>query len=107
MEKKGDFGFSAIDEGDYLPPKEKTSATEEAILTQLQQIDSKLDELRTKSPDSKEVKSLKEKLKKVEECILPLLNQLLENEDKALINWPNRGPIIKQQIERILSYTRV
>jgi hypothetical protein len=30
----------------------------------------------------------------------------LKSKDQAHIHWPNRGPIIEQQIEKILKLTR-
>lgn len=44
----------------------------------------------------------------LERLYLPLLVSLSKegSEDKAYIRWPNRGPVIKQQIQRILEITR-
>jgi len=49
---------------------------------------------------------LKSKLLQVEALILPLLNNLKKNPDKAYIHWPNRTSIIDQQIARITAITR-
>ena len=47
-----------------------------------------------------------EKLKQVEQMVLPLLYNLLKNPDKEYIYWPNRTAKIDEQIKRILAFTR-
>lgn len=47
-----------------------------------------------------------EKLKEVEDLILPLLYNLMKNPEKEYIHWPNRTPIIDKQIEKITAITR-
>jgi hypothetical protein len=47
-----------------------------------------------------------EKLKKVEDLILPLLYNLMKNPEKEYIHWPNRTPIIDAQIDKITAITR-
>ena len=47
----------------------------------------------------------KERLKEVEKIILPFLYNLSKSEE-PYIHWPNRGPIIKAQIDKILKLTR-
>lgn len=47
-----------------------------------------------------------EKLKQVEDMILPLLYNLMKNPEKEYIHWPNRTPIIDNQIEKITAITR-
>ena len=41
----------------------------------------------------------------IEKIILPFLYNL-QKSDEPYIHWPNRGPIIKAQIEKILKLTR-
>ena len=41
-----------------------------------------------------------------EKLILPLLQNLMKNEDKEYIYWPNRKAIIQQQIDRLQKITR-
>ena len=48
----------------------------------------------------------KERFKEVEKIILPFLYNLSKSEE-PYIHWPNRGPIIKAQIDKILKLTRV
>jgi hypothetical protein len=47
-----------------------------------------------------------EKLKQVEDLILPLLYNLMKNPEKEYIHWPNRTPIIDNQIDKITAITR-
>ena len=45
------------------------------------------------------------RFKELEKIILPFLYDLSKSEE-PYIHWPNRGPIIKAQIENILKLTR-
>ena len=45
------------------------------------------------------------RFKELEKIILPFLYNLSKSEE-PYIHWPNRGPIIKAQIENILTLTR-
>ena len=47
-----------------------------------------------------------DKLKQVEDLILPLLYNLMQNPEKEYIHWPNRTPIIDNQIDKITAITR-
>ena len=47
-----------------------------------------------------------QRFKDIEKVILPFLYNLSKS-DEPYIHWPNRGPIIKAQIEKILKLTRV
>lgn len=74
-----DFGFTAIDEDEYnavIAEKEET-----------------VDEYKTR-------------LKEVEKIILPFLTKLLKTADQPIIKWPNRGPLLETQIQKILNLTR-
>ena len=46
-----------------------------------------------------------ERFKAVEKMMLPFLYNLSKS-DEPYIHWPNRGPIIKAQIEKLLKLTR-
>jgi hypothetical protein len=52
------------------------------------------------------VEELKSKLLEVEKMIMPLLVNLMKNPEKEYIKWPNRVPVIEQQIQKILAITR-
>ena len=56
---------------------------------------------------SKEItdEDIKARFKDIEKIILPFLYNLSKS-DEPYIHWPNRGPIIKAQIEKILKLTR-
>ena len=45
------------------------------------------------------------RFKEIEKIVLPFLYNLSKS-DEPYIHWPNRGPIIKAQIEKILKLTR-
>ncbi len=45
------------------------------------------------------------RFKDIEKVVLPFLYNLSKS-DEPYIHWPNRGPIIKAQIEKILKLTR-
>jgi hypothetical protein len=45
------------------------------------------------------------RFKELEKIILPFLYNLSKS-DEPYIHWPNRGPIIKAQIDKILKLTR-
>ena len=47
----------------------------------------------------------KKRFKEIEKVILPFLYNLSKS-DEPYIHWPNRGPIIKAQVEKILKLTR-
>ena len=74
-----DFGFSSISEEEY----NKTAIESEYT-----------------------IESYKQKLIDLEKLILPFLTKLLKTADNPYIHWPNRGPSIQKQIEKILSITR-
>jgi hypothetical protein len=46
-----------------------------------------------------------QRFKDIEKVILPFLYNLSKS-DEPYIHWPNRGPIIKAQIDKILKLTR-
>ena len=49
--------------------------------------------------------SIKARFKDIEKIVLPFLYNL-QKSDEPYIHWPNRGPIIKGQIEKLLKLTR-
>lgn len=80
FDESDDFGFSFVSEEEYNASLSKAAEVS-------------VEEYRTR-------------LEKLEKLILPFLNKLLKTADKDHIYWPNRGPIIKDQIEKILKLTR-
>jgi|TARA_B100000287_G_scaffold415282_1_gene448712 hypothetical protein len=45
------------------------------------------------------------RFKEIEKVVLPFLYNLAKS-DEPYIHWPNRGPIIKAQIDKIIKLTR-
>ena len=74
-----DFGFTTVDEVEY-----------DAVIAEK---DETVEEYRTR-------------LAQVEKIIMPFLTNLLKSEAQPYIHWPNRGPIIEKQIQKILTLTR-
>ena len=66
-----------------------------------------MDIVNEKDSVSKEVTDANtiQRFKDIEKVILPFLYNLSKS-DEPYIHWPNRGPIIKAQIEKILKLTR-
>jgi hypothetical protein len=56
--------------------------------------------------DADTVTNMQDKLKAVENLILPLLQNLQKNPEKPTIHWPNRKETIQKQIDKILAITR-
>ena len=81
MEEQGDndFGFTTVDVDEF-----------EAVIAQRDDT----------------VEEYKARLKEVEKIIMPFLTNLLKTADQPVIKWPNRGPIIEKQIQKILTLTR-
>jgi len=81
MEEYGDddFGFTTVDEAEY-----------EAVIAEKDET----------------VEEYKTRLKEVEKIIMPFLTNLLKTADQPVIKWPNRGPVIEKQMQKILKLTR-
>ena len=114
-----DYGFTAV-------PKQPTSTTTPTVdpkilessnleiakvKTDVNDIKSMMNEIMQivaeKETISKEVANadIQNRFKEIEKVILPFLYNLSKSEE-PYIHWPNRGPIIKAQIEKILKLTR-
>lgn len=123
-----DFGFSAVDDPDSdlpPPPPAPVVDTEEIagpIIERMSVLEGKMNEVLnimerfeqmvTPNLDTDEYKALiekdvREKLKKVETMVMPLLMNLLKDADtKEFIKWPNRRPTIESFIDKFLAVTR-
>ena len=55
--------------------------------------------------DSKQELKYQDTIIEMKKLILPLLQNLMNNDEKEYIYWPNRKPIIQQQIDRIEKIT--
>ena len=74
-----DFGFTTVDEAEY-----------DAVIAEKDET----------------VEEYKTRLTQVEKIIMPFLTNLLKSQAQPYIHWPNRGPIIEKQIQKILGLTR-
>jgi len=74
-----DFGFTAVDEAEY-----------EAVIAEKDET----------------VEEYKARLVQVEKIILPFLTNLYKTASQPYIHWPNRGPILEAQMQKILTLTR-
>ena len=55
--------------------------------------------------DSKQELKYQDTIIEMKKLILPLLQNLMKNDEKEYIYWPNRKPSIQQQIDRIEKIT--
>lgn len=74
-----DFGFSAVDEVEY-----------QAVIAEKDET----------------VEEYKARLQQVEKIIMPFLTNLYKTASQPYIHWPNRGPIIEKQMQKVLKLTR-
>lgn len=117
-----DFGFSAVDEADLTPvvptPVSDTEGIRESVTASVEYIsrlEKKIDTILGLYNDGKlglDVERAKmheevtNKLKQIEELIMPLLVNLMKNPEKEYIYWPNRTEKIQDHIDKIISITR-
>ena len=57
------------------------------------------------APINDEVADLKERLQAIRKIYLPLLQNLSKNADQPIIKWPDRGPVLKKQIDKLTMLT--
>lgn len=74
-----DFGFTTVDEAEY-----------QAVIAEKDET----------------VEEYKARLTQVEKIIMPFLTNLYKSRSQPYIHWPNRGPILEQQMQKILALTR-
>lgn len=116
--KMYDFGFTFEDpietvihvQEPYSSQKIDAGDLKDEIMAKLYDLESKLLGMDTEQQVA-QFKALVEadvamKLKEVEDLILPLLYNLMKNPEKEYIHWPNRTPIIDNQIDKITAITR-
>jgi len=113
-----DWGFTPVtskpkEDTPSVDPKlvEGTNLELSKVKTDVKDIKSMMNEIKEivneKETITKEVASaeVKGRFKEIEKVILPFLYNLSKS-DEPYIHWPNRGPIIKAQIDKILKLTR-
>ena len=123
-----DFGFTAVDDVTYrkqvieeeskiekpeLAAKEDIASLEtrlEKKLDSIRNMEKKVDSLLKLIYDNEDIveerKQLadsvaNQKVKVMAEIVMPLLNSLYRTQNQEWVHWPNRGPIIKEQMEKV------
>lgn len=122
-----DFGFNAVDEMpqqtlqiDTSPIAEDVEGINDNVLrieksvmafqVLLNQLNKKLDSLITTDEENEQVLQQRKyymdaladkKVKAMADILMPLLQSLYRTQNQAYIHWPNRGPVIQQQIDRV------
>jgi len=111
-----DYGFTPVDkkpvEEKVVVGENKETTLELAkVKTDVSSIKSMMNEImqivNEKDTVTKELtdEQTKAKFKELEKVILPFLYNLAKS-DEDYIYWPNRAPIIKAQIDKVLKLTR-
>lgn len=57
------------------------------------------------APASDEITDLKKRLEAIRKIYFPLLENLAKNSDQPIIKWPNRGPVLKKQMDKLVMLT--
>ena len=112
-----DYGFTPVDAN----PKSDTTVDKKVVeytKLELSKVKSDLTDLKSmmnevlqvvaeKDNITKEIEDTEvtQRFKNIEKVILPFLYNLSKS-DEPYIHWPNRGPIIKAQIDKVLELTR-
>ena len=101
----------SVDKKDIESLGQQTSLEISKVKSDVQSIKSMMNEVMRivaeKDSITKEVQSadITNRFKAIEKVIIPFLYNL-QKTDEPYIHWPNRGPIIKAQIEKLLKLTR-
>ena len=101
----------SVDKKDIESLGQQTSLEISKVKSDVQSIKSMMNEVMQivaeKDRITKEVQSadITNRFKAIEKVIIPFLYNL-QKTDEPYIHWPNRGPIIKAQIEKLLKLTR-
>jgi hypothetical protein len=113
-----DWGFETtstanITQQPSIDPKiiESSSADITSIKKDISSMSTMINEImdilneQSSSKDTTVTADVQQRFKDIEKIILPFLYNLSKS-DEPYIHWPNRSPIIKAQIEKILKLTR-
>ena len=101
----------SVDKKDIESLGQQTSLEISKVKSDVQSIKSMMNEVMQivaeKDTITKEVHNadIEKRFKAIEKVIIPFLYNL-QKTDEPYIHWPNRGPIIKAQIEKLLKLTR-
>ena len=95
-DKLNDFGFCFIDEEEFEQPKAELAAVQESTNAKLMEASQEAQRanayIKGQGLDA---------LQSMQSLILPLLLNLKKNPSKDIIKWPDRGPIIQKQIDKL------
>ena len=93
---------SIIENSNIELSKVKSDVTDiKSMMNEIMQIVSEKETVTKEISDE----TVNQRFKDIEKIVLPFLYNLSKS-DEPYIHWPNRGPIIKAQIEKILKLTR-
>ena len=101
----------SVDKKDIESLGQQTSLEISKVKSDVQSIKSMMNEVMQivaeKDTITKDVQNadIEKRFKTIEKVIIPFLYNL-QKTDEPYIHWPNRGPIIKAQIEKLLKLTR-
>ena len=101
----------SVDKKDIESLGQQTSLEISKVKSDVQSIKSMMNEVMQivaeKDTITKDVQNadIEKRFKTIEKVIIPFLYNL-QKTDEPYIHWPNRGPIIKAQIETLLKLTR-
>ena len=101
----------SVDKKDIESLGQQTSLEISKVKSDVQSIKSMMNEVMQivaeKDSITKEVQSadITNRFKAIEKVIIPFLYNL-QKTDEPYIHWPNRGPIIKAQMDKLLKLTR-
>ena len=101
-ETKVDVDMSAVEQNGLEIAKVKSDVSDiKSMMNEIMQITAEKDNI-TKEISDEETKK---RFKDIEKIVLPFLYNLSKS-DEPYIHWPNRGPIIKAQMDKVLKLTR-
>jgi|TARA_B100000902_G_scaffold20583_1_gene24702 hypothetical protein len=112
-----DWGFTPVSKAPESTPSVDTSVIEtnnvelakvksdvgdiKSMMNEIMQIVAEKDQVTQTLTDE----DITKRFKNIEKLILPFLYNLMKS-DEPYIHWPNRTPIIKAQIEKLLQLTK-
>ena len=112
-----DWGFTPVSKAPESTPAVDTSVIETnnvelaKVKSDVGDIKSMMNEImqivaeKDKVTEALESEDVTKRFKEAEKLILPFLYNLMKS-DEPYIHWPNRGPIIKAQMDKLLKLTR-
>ena len=120
LDTNTDYGFTPVSSKPAEESKEPSVGKEDLNTTNLEiaKVKSDVSSIKTmmnevmqivseKESVNKEIQDadVKKRFKEIEKVVLPFLYNLSKS-NEPYIHWPNRGPIIKAQMDKVLKLTR-